>query len=42
LLISLYTLLRACTKQLCTWPCSLTENVSECRPLYPAQVFSVR
>ena len=42
LLVSLYTLLRACTKQLCRWPCSLTENVSECWPFYPAQVFSVR
>ena len=42
LLVSLYTLLRACTKQLCRWQCSLTENVSECRLFYPAQVFSVR
>jgi len=42
LLVSLYTLLNACTKQLCTWPCSLTENVSECWVFYPAQVFSVR
>ena len=29
LLISLYTLLRACTKHLCMWPCSLTENFSD-------------
>jgi len=42
LLTSFYTLLCACTKQLCTWPCSLTENVSECRLFYPAQLFSVR
>ena len=42
LLISLYTLLRVCTKQLCTWPRSLTENISECRLFYPTQVFSVR
>ena len=42
LLIGLYTLLRTCTKQLCRWPCSLTENVSGCRLFYPAQVFSVR
>jgi len=42
LLVSLYTLLRACTKQLCRWPCSLTENVSECWLSYPAQVFSVK
>jgi len=42
LLVSLYTLLRACTKQLCRWPCSLTEKVSGCRLFYPAQVFSVR
>jgi len=41
-LVSLYTLLRACTKQLCRWPCSLTENISECWVFYPAQVFSVR
>ena len=39
---SLYTLPHACTKQLCTWPCSLTENISECRLLYPTQVFNVR
>jgi len=30
LLVSLYTLLCACTKQLCRWLCSLTKNVSEC------------
>jgi len=42
LLVSLYTLLNACTKQLCKWPWSLTENVSECWVFYPAQVFSVR
>jgi len=29
--LCLYTLLHACTKRLCTWSCSLTENVSECR-----------
>ena len=39
---SLYTLLHACTKQLCTWPCNLTENISECILLYPTQVFNVR
>jgi len=42
LLISLYTQLCACTKQLCMWPCSLTESISECRLFYPTQVFSVR
>jgi len=36
---SLYSLLCACSKQLCMWPCSLTKNVSECRS---AQVFSIR
>jgi len=28
LLVSLYTLLRACTKQLCRWPCSLIPRMS--------------
>ena len=32
LLISLYTLLRASTKQVCMRPCSLTKNISICRP----------
>jgi len=31
LLLGQYTLLRVCTKQLWMRPCSLTENISECR-----------
>jgi len=42
LLISLYTLLCACNKHLCMWPCNLTENFSECRLFYTTEVFSVR
>ena len=40
--ISHYTLLRACTEQLCKWPCRLTENISECRLVDRTQVFSIR
>ena len=42
LFIILCALQRACTKQLCTCRCSLTENISECRLFYHTQVFSVR
>jgi len=42
LLLSLCTLLRACTKQLCMWPCSLTENVRECRLFYPTHYLASR
>jgi len=27
---------------LCMWPCSLTENISECRLVYHTQVISIR
>jgi len=30
LVISHYTLLRACNNQLCMWPCSFTKNISGC------------
>ena len=40
--ISHYTPLRACTEQLCKWPCRLTENISECRLVDRTQVFSIR
>jgi len=42
LVISHYTLLRACTKQLCIWVCRLTENISKCRLFHHTQVFSIR
>ena len=37
-----YTLLLACTRQLCVWPHSLTENIRNCRLVYHTQVSNIR